>query len=292
MNITLRNPERRDWMTGWGVINRALAEICGSIDDRSADVHLFMSPPYSFQDVDPAKFNVGLTMCERPDLSTYKWANGGFVALTNQMDLVLVPSAWQLHIFKQNGVVKPIEIVPLGHADGTWRAAIRNPGRVNVSALILDRGRDHGGGSNVLGRYFSDINYINARTPKSDGTKANTEIIKKGRLKPEAIFQAYREADVFLKWGREGYCYPILEAMSAGCLVVTNCVHLPYIEEGKNCLTFRNVGELKKKLDWASRNSGDNIKVAGQATAKLLTWEKSKKAILGVINKHTSEGKP
>lgn len=283
MKITLRNPERRDWMSGYGVINRALAPICDSLGDLSADIHFFVSPPYSFEPVDPSKFNVGLTMGERDNLNSYKWANGRFPELANRMDLIITVSPWNHQVMKKNGIKCIIEHTNLGHDHDSWACTVAD--RPNRKALILDRGRDHGGGQNVLAQHLEFINYLDCKTPKptSDG---NREIIKKGRFSRKELQAAYREADVFFKWGREGWGFPILEAMSAGCLVITNCVHLPYLENNVNCLTFRNVDQLQHALRHAVRANYTEIKRAGQQTARKLTWDKARESVLALIRQH------
>lgn len=282
MEVTRRNPERTQWMSGWGVINRGLQSICDSVDNRKAPVHLFMSPPNSFTPVDPSKYNVGITMGERHDLTSYAF---DFVGLCNQMDLLLVPSKWQHQVFRQNKITPPIEVVPLGHDHGTWNQPVRD-GK-SIKSLIVDRGRDHTGGSNELQKYFEEVNYMDCTTPKLRGSgDEKKKKLMAGRWPLAAMSQAYAEADVFLKWSREGWGFPILEAMSSGCLVITNCVHLPYVDSKKNCLTFQNIPELQAMLRHASEKPLTGIKKAGQQTAAALTWDKARKVIRAVIDKY------
>lgn len=283
MKIYIRNPERKDWMSGYGVINRALNSMNDTLDDDAADVHLFISPPYSFLDLDATKFNVGLTMTERHNLKSYKWHGRTFVQYANQMDLLIAPGQWCRDIFTQQ-LEPPTEMVLLGHDHQPFFIPVR-PGP-NRRALIMDRGRDQKDSTRVLADCFTDINYVNCKTPKPDGSEKNTDLIKKGRYTPEEIQQFYREADVLFKWGREGWCFPILEAMSSGCLVITNCVHLGYIEPDKNCLVFRSIDHLHECLRRAERDPLTKMKEAGQATAASLTWERAKNGIRDAISKH------
>lgn len=283
MKLTIRNPERKDWMSGYGVINRALADLDNvGGDPASADVHLFISPPYSFLDVDPTKFNVGLTMSERHSLKTYGF---DFINMANKMDLLIVPSTWCKQIFSiaENGITVPTEVVALGHDHELWKGEPRN--RPAKTCLILDRGRDHHGAVSVASEYFDEIMHIDCRTPKPTNDR-NIDIIKAGRYTQQEIRNFYRRADVFLKWGREGWCFPNLEAMSSGCLVVTNCHHLGYVEADKNCLVFRTIEWLNNHLKRATQESLIDIKKAGQRTAASLTWAKTKEGICDAIARH------
>ena len=287
--ITLRNPERRNWMTGWGVINRAMGPMCDSIDDRDAPIHLFLSPPYSFQDVDPTKFNVGMTMCEKNDLLTRQWHGEFFVPLCNKMDLILVPGEWQKAVFELNKMKPPIEIVTLGHDHNRWKQSVR-PGK-STHCLIVDRGRDHGGAANEAQRHFTEVTYMDARTPSQKTLdrlppEQRTHVVAQGKYTAQEMQEAYRDADVFFKWGREGFCYPILEAMSAGCLIITNCHTLPYIKKHENALVFRDVKELSACLTMAEKNPLTKLKMSGQATAAALTWANTHKETLAAILKH------
>lgn len=126
---------------------------------------------------------------------------------------------------------------------------------------------------NELGKYFSEIRYMDCRTPYK--MKPGAEWLKKGNFTPAELQAAYAETDVFFKWGREGWGFPLLEAMSAGALVITNCVHLPYLEDRKNCLQFRDAPALQRVLNLASRQKLTEIKREGQKTAKSLTWGKA-----------------
>lgn len=284
MKIAIRNPERTQWMSGYGVINRALAGLIATVEPEEADVHLYASPPYSFTSLDPNKFNVGLTMSERHDLGSYRWHGKTFIDYANQMDLLLAPGTWCCQIFRTQ-LKPPTEIALLGHDHDKWYQPVRD--KQNHSVLVLDRGRDRKDSAAVLMDHFDDINHVNCATPKP-GNEKNNEIIRSGRYSHAEMQQFYREADVFFKWGREGWCFPNLEAMSAGCLLITNCAHLGYVEDGKNCLVFRNMDQLQHCLRLASSEPLTEIKKAGQRTAMELTWQRTREAILSAIEKHLS----
>src|SRR5690606_8716739 len=115
---------------------------------------------------------------------------------------------------------------------------------------------------------------LDCTPPRKDvPAEQREQLLREGKVSHEQLAAAYREADVFFQWGREGYCYPILEAMSSGCLVVTNCAHLAYLVPGENCLTFANIPELLKLLERVQKEPFTELKRAGQATAADLTWE-------------------
>ena len=283
--IAHRNPDRIGYTSGWAVINRGLAPACDS-HDVAEPVHVYMSPPYSFQEVDTTKFNVGITMGERDDLGTYKFP---FVQCCNQMDLVIVPGEWQYQVFQKNGVTAPLEILTLGHDHEAWVQPLKP--RDNRHVFMLNRGRDHGGSKSEVGKYYDEITYMDCHTPRGKAWDAMTPearaaFVEGGRYTTEEIKAAYGDADVFFKWGREGWCYPILEAMSAGCLVITNCHTLPYLRHAHNCLIFRDPVELGETLRYAAGHHCNDIKERGQQTAAELTWAKACAALREIIFKH------
>jgi hypothetical protein len=282
MKITLRNAERQKWMSGYGIINRELRPLCDSESDLSADVHLWVSPPYSFGDpppIDQTKLNIGVTMGERDNLHSYGFP---FVGRANMMDVVITTSQWQYQVMYKNGILVPIEVCNLGHNHDLWKAPVREV-KSNRTSLVIDRGRDHGGAANELAKFFDEVNYMNCRTPKADGRPGTTAKIMNGRYTQPQMVKAYQTADVFLKWGREGWGFPILEAMSAGCLVVTNCVHLPFLKDKENCLCFRSIPELERILSRAAKNPYTAMKRAGQDTAAQLTWDETRTNIAAII---------
>jgi glycosyltransferase involved in cell wall biosynthesis len=292
--ITRRNAERTRWTSGWGVINRGLASACDSVDNLDAPIQLYMSPPYSFEDLDPTKFNVGLTMGERDDLGSYQFP---FVENCNKMDLLIVPgstvngleTSWQKQVFQKNGVKPPIVSMLLGHNHADWYRPVRE--RDNRSVFIMGRGREHGGSVDIVSGHFEDVNYMDCRAPKGKELEAmepdeRAALLEQGRYTPEELQAAYGEADIFFKWSREGWCYPILEAMSAGCLVITNCHTLPYLRHHVNCLIFRDLDELGQTLRYASGHHCNDIKLRGQETAASLTWERAGSELRRLILEH------
>jgi len=272
--IILRNARRAlEDSSGYSLVNLELAkgadfgdaELPGLLKKGDGDIHLFASPPYSFR---PRinRLNVGLTMTQRADLSEYPFE---FVRRCNEMDLLIVPSELQKVIFYGNGITRPIQVLPLGVDYETWKATARNG--PNQFVLIIDRGREHAGSARTAAKYF----------------KADVLGKSAPRITRDQLHARYAAADVFLKWTNrrgpgEGWCFPILEAMSAGCLVMTNS-DLPYLTEG-NHLHFEDEAGLTRCLDRASKESLIALKVAGQETAKGLTWERVREGLREILD--------
>jgi len=266
--ISLRTQRFCRDLSGWGLINEELMAL-----DRLGDqpVHLFASFPRHFKHVEPQKFNVALTVTDHPDIGQQYH---GFADRCNQMNLMLVTSEVQKGCLERGGVTVPIEIVDLGHNHAKWHSSTQRGS--NTTSMILDRGRDHQGGVNELAKFFNEIVYMNCTSAGEDYTD-------------DDLKAAYQDADVFFKWSREAWCFPILEAMSAGCLVIT-CCHgdVPYLKPDQNCLVFDTIEEMQHMLGMAAQNSYDEIKQAGQETAAALSWHTSLTLIRYAINRHFS----
>jgi hypothetical protein len=272
MRIVLRNASRAvDPKSGYGVINEALLPLVDAVDCPvggravgDGDVHLFASPPYSFRPV-TGKFNVGLTMTERQSLKEYQF---DFVGKCNAVDLLLVPSFLQKRIFESNGVRTPISVVLLGVDFDAWSAPVRDSD--NRMAFIMDRGRDHAKVRDVVGSIMT-VDYAD----------------RKSVISHDDLKRRYSSADILVKWvdrrgPGEGWCFPILEAMSSGCAVITNA-ELPYLVEG-NHLPFRDEAGLREQLRSAASSRLFSVKQAGNATARSLSWGSARAVIRGAIS--------
>src|SRR5512135_1417533 len=80
IRIQLRDGGRVSDQTGYGQFNRSIYLTLKEMGIKvghdkeplpEANVHLFISPPYSFTDLEQEKLNVGLTMTERESLDGY-----------------------------------------------------------------------------------------------------------------------------------------------------------------------------------------------------------------------------
>ena len=100
----------------------------------------------------------------------------------------------------------------------------------------------------------------------------------------------YSSCDVLLKMSRvESFAYPPLEAMACGCVVVLGNVNggIEYARDGQNVLKVAQC-DVKAARAAVLRLLGDGelrdkLKEAGFVTAKLWSWEQSKKAMLDII---------
>jgi hypothetical protein len=285
VTITLQNSDRASHESGYGRINSYLARlVADSLDDDAADVHLYCSPPYAFYPhanttvvpemisrvdgvtLDSSKFHVGLTACDRP-LTTY--GNFDFARLCTRMNLLLVPSDWDRQMFRAAGLTVPIEVVRLGHNHADWACPVRN--RQNTRVFVLDRGRDLSEESRrVLARYF-EIDYY-----RCSGH---------GKLSRAELKKRYDRADIFFKWAEEGaWSYPVMEAMSAGCLVITNCAYTPL--NAYNSFRFRSREELSQILQLCRGQDHMLLKQTAQLTAQQWSEELSASDIRQAIAKH------
>jgi glycosyltransferase involved in cell wall biosynthesis len=104
----------------------------------------------------------------------------------------------------------------------------------------------------------------------------------------------YSSCDILLKMSRvESFAYPPLEAMACGCVVVLGDVNggVEYAHDGQNVLKVAQ-GDVKAARRAVLRLLGNTelqqkLKEAGFATARLWSWEQSKKAMLDIVESST-----
>ena len=83
---------------------------------------LAATPPHLLRRFHPDRHTAAYTMWETDTLPS------GAVAALNRCGLVIVPTQWGADCFRANGVMAPIEVVPLGHDPEEFRpAAVRPP---------------------------------------------------------------------------------------------------------------------------------------------------------------------
>jgi hypothetical protein len=259
--ITLRNEPRTHHLSGYGRINRALARYADGVDVLDMPIHLFCSPPYSFGTKIPGAFNVGLTMCDYP-VRDYGFP---FVDQANEMDLLLVPSDRDRQMFIEGGIHVPIEVVSMGHEHDFW---YREPLVLDKRRVFMfNRGRDIMTAKSLVTDNGLELDYF---TGPGLGVVPDEEMRDKH----------HHLADVFLKWAVElAWSYPTLEAMSAGCLIITNC---PYVFlNDTNCFKFGADGSgLNTILRRIRSNDFMEKRLAGQKTAASLRWDSAASGIL------------
>jgi glycosyltransferase involved in cell wall biosynthesis len=93
----------------------------GEIRRRPGQPRLAVVPPHLLARVRPDRRTAALTMWETDTLPA------AAVRALNRCGLVIVPSRWGADCFRANGVVVPIEVVPLGHDPGVFGTAGVNP---------------------------------------------------------------------------------------------------------------------------------------------------------------------
>jgi glycosyltransferase involved in cell wall biosynthesis len=150
-----------------------------------------------------------------------------FVRPINRADFVLVPSAWVKKIFRQNGVKKPIHIVPLGFDPEifypTWDFPEHPPIRILwLGAPDLRKGWD------VFARAFQaafqgpqwnvEITFKTSSTGGEDYQElVDGVVFDCRRLDRTQLADLYRAHHIFCFTSRgEGYGLPPLEAMASG----------------------------------------------------------------------------
>lgn len=253
---------------GWNLVARSFVERADSFLPAEGDVHLYCGMPDASRGLSDSKFNVLVTVTDYHDVREH---SPDYAEVCNLYDLLIVPDAWQQERLKDCGVKPPVAVAPLGHSHDAWKYGAQE--KQNTTAMILDRGRDHEGGTNELMKYFSMVTYLDCR-PDQPGKPV------------EEIRDEMRRSQVFFKWSHEGWCFPILEAMSTGCLVITDCRHLSYIQPDHNALVFDDVAEMHKQLSRAKTEPLTDIKHQGYKTAERLTWDTSYAAIKQVVEEH------
>lgn len=271
--ITLRNEHRAEALSGYGRVNRGLANhACDSLGNMDAPIHLYASPPYSFEGLLDDRFNVGLTFSDHP-LEGY--TNFDFAGLSNKMDLILAPSEMDKETFIDGGITTPVEVVPIGHDHEEWVQPIRR--EENKRVFILDRGRDYKRQVAMAEEFFDDVHVHDC---SGYGTLTDAE-----------LKELYGQADIFLKWAEEyAWSYPAMEAMSAGCLVISQC---PYrFTTLENSLSFQH--SKPEQLRYALRSCVEETHIEKKKQAQedmlLWSWRRSGAAVRQAIFKYY-EGK-
>ena len=99
--------------------------------------------------------------------------------------------------------------------------------------------------------------------------------------------EVYKECDVLLKLSRvESFCYPAIEAMASGCLVITMKVDggIDYLKDGWNSLILKE-GSATEILSTLRRFECDislvsKLRINGLSTARNYSELKSKEELL------------
>jgi glycosyltransferase involved in cell wall biosynthesis len=216
-------------------------------EDRDT-VHLQIASPDSFER-HPGRFDVGLTMTERESLAYYM-RRFDWVGLCNSLDLILTPSEWNRDIFKRHGV-RRVEVTPLG-ADcefftpkpvaflafmtgfgsrgsrANWQEIVdcfneEFRGRRDVLLTILSHDCRSPFQYNSVGEAARMLLRDVVAYVRQKRRESYPEVIvreEKWDLTREAIREIYRENDCYISYSREGWGFPIVEAMACGLEVI------------------------------------------------------------------------
>jgi hypothetical protein len=211
-------------------------------------VHLQVATPDSFRR-HAGQFDVGLTMTERESLAYYM-RQFDWVGLCNSMDLMLTPSHWNKEVLKRHGV-RCVEVTPLGVDCGfftpkpvtflTFMTGYGSRGsRANWKEIVDCFTEEFRGQRDVLLTIVSHecrslfeygsigeaarmiakdvIAYI-----RQKHRGPYPEVIvreEKWDLTREQIREIYRQNDSYISYSREGWGFPLGEAMACGLEVI------------------------------------------------------------------------
>ena len=203
------------------------------------DIALHITPPIYTQ-FDPGKPNMGLFVCESKNVIP------SIVSRCNMMDSIIVPSAFIAEAYKENGVHRPIHVIPHGVDLEFYRpVSKRTPlhggrgfnflaisthvERKNIRHLVrafLEEFRGH-----------EDVTLFLLLRPEFGTTQNNVIhefdaweecyfrksapiIISTGYITRENLRDLYSNADAYVMPSNEGFGLTLLEAMASGTPVI------------------------------------------------------------------------
>lgn len=283
--------------------------------------NITMAPPYSFRRLQG--LNIGLTMTERPTTASY-WDKFDWVGLCNSMDFIFTPSEWNKKVFEDDGIenVHVLEwgvssdlFVPPKMRDNKgdfkfltmidsfspssrdeWEILIQTYNRVfhnvkDVSFTIINRRHNAD-----LEEKYSQPHY-SLPSPRIYAVS--------GDLQAEELMQEYYWThDCFVKYSREGWGLPVLEAMACGMQVIHNgnTGQTQYLT-GKNALVFNGGkfgpeggslvdGDIQKLEKWmmgAYQGEHREVCESARATAERLDWSNFANNLVKSIEKITAQ---
>jgi glycosyltransferase involved in cell wall biosynthesis len=210
-------------------------------------VQLQVATPDSFVKR-PGRFNVGLTMTERESLAGYL-ERFDWVGLCNAMDLILTPTEWNRAVFARHGILgvqvaglgidsvfftpRPVAFLSVltgfGHPSSraNWQEIVdafteEFRGQRGVTLTIVSSASlvpfRYAGVGDAVRRLPTDLLGLVRAGRSSEGPEI--ALLEGGRHTHEEMREIYRRHDAYISYSREGWGFPLLEAMACGLDVI------------------------------------------------------------------------
>ena len=244
--------QRNQVKSGYGLMAFQLAENLKALghevvffpdDKKGEDVVLWIRPPHyvKYPEFNPDKINVFYTMHESETFDDWKkdWCE-----LLNKTKAVITPTEWNKQVWIKGGVSVPVYVVPLGvnpkdfHGTKSYQFSILTLhnalGSENSRESWQDTLRAYY--KAFYGNHNKEVSLtIKSYNIRYDGYYSFLETLQKGldptqippinlldlALLSQDLNELYSKHWIFLKnTNREGWCLPLLEAISAGVKVV------------------------------------------------------------------------
>jgi glycosyltransferase involved in cell wall biosynthesis len=267
----------------------------------------------------------------RPELFVHTmWESGrlphGWTERLNEARAVVTPSRYVAGVFRKSGVTVPIEVVPDG-VDPDVYGYEERPARESLTTLIVAPVDDRKHAQEAIAawqrafagdpgaRLVIKTTYGLANYRPSDPRISYVDEVEPSL----GIARWYREADVLLALGNEGFGLPLLEGMATGlpvialasegqgdtCRAAPDCVlpirpvrHAPYAPAAYGPAGLRGVPDVEdvaRSLRWVDTHRDEARDLGRRASAWALehrnVWAKGP-AVLDAIEAHAAPPRP
>src|SRR3990167_9825696 len=232
-------------------------------DDNT--IYLWISPPYSFRNVDSKKINIGITQHELDHLPPDKKE---WVGLCNQMNCIVTPHQFNREMWIKEGVKVPVYVCPLGINTKQFnRGAIYKILMVHEGLGNSSSREDWSNSIYAINKAFSSGAHTNVevtiKTWNWDKTRFEEFLSKFSnmpkitvndkRISNYQMVDFYKNHHVFLKNSlRDGWCYPLMEAIHCGMTCIVNPYPSLMSAEFFNdkCVFFNGFDDLVHQLKY------------------------------------------